>query len=123
MKLTIPFALPGLNDYIAAERSHRQKAAGVKRQNQQAVMMVLKRQLGGHKFCEPVVMHYTWTEKDRRRDKDNVSAFGRKVIQDALVELGALRNDGWSNISCFTDQFRVNTKQPCIQIEIEENQA
>lgn len=120
MRLTIPFALPGLNDYIAAERSHRQKAAGMKRQNQQAVMAVLKRQLRGYRFREPVVMHYTWIERDRRRDKDNVSAFGRKVIQDALVGIGALKNDGWTNIEGFTDKFQVDKKRPGIEIEIEE---
>lgn len=36
-------------------------------------------------------MRYRWFEKDRRRDLDNVSSFGRKVIQDALVECGVLK--------------------------------
>lgn len=120
MRLTIPFTLPGLNDYIAAERKHRQKGAEMKRQWQQAVKLALKRQLRGRRLREPVVMGYTWVEKDRRRDKDNLSSFGRKVIQDALVELGALRNDGWINIEGFTDKFQVDKNHPRIEIEITE---
>lgn len=33
----IPFPLPGLNEYIEAERSHRQKGAAMKRKWQKAV--------------------------------------------------------------------------------------
>ena len=36
IKIVIPFTLPGLNDYIAAERVHRQKAAKMKRYWQEA---------------------------------------------------------------------------------------
>lgn len=90
MKIIIPFPLPGLNDYISAERSHRQKGAALKRKAQRSVTAVLKRQIRGS-LREPVTIHYTWVEKDRRRDKENVSGFGHKVIQDALVNIGALK--------------------------------
>lgn len=119
MKLTIPFPLLGLNEYIEAERKNRYKGASMKREQQKAVLAVLRRQIR-RPLKEPVVMHYTWVERSRRRDKDNVSSFGRKVIQDALVEMGALRNDGWSNISSFTDNFAVDKHKPRIEIEIEE---
>ncbi len=119
MKLVIPFALPGLNEYIAAERANRQKGAALKRKYQRAVMLALKKQLRGP-LREPVFMRYTWVEKDRRRDKDNISSFGRKVIQDALVELHALKNDGWANIEGFSDRFLVDRKTPRVEIEIEE---
>lgn len=119
MKLIIPFTLPGLNEYINAERAHRQKGANLKRDIQQAVAPVLKRQIK-RKLKEPVIMHYTWFESDRRRDKDNISAFGRKIIQDALVQIKALKNDGWANIEGFTDSFQVDAKNPRVEIEIEE---
>lgn len=122
MRIVIPFPLPGLNDYITAERANRQKGAAMKRSWQRKVMLVLKRQLRGP-LREPVVMHYTWVEKDRRRDKDNISSFGRKVIQDALVELHALRNDGWSNIEGFSDRFLVDRKSPRVELEIEEGRT
>lgn len=65
-------------------------------------------------------MHYLWVEKDRRRDKDNVSSFGRKIIQDALVSVHALKNDGWANIEGFTDSFAMDKKRHRIEIIIEE---
>lgn len=119
MKLVIPFTLPGLNEYISAERTHRQKAANLKRDTQQAVALVLRRQIK-RPLKEPVVMHYTWYERSQRRDKDNISAFGRKIIQDALVQIKALQNDGWANIKGFTDSFQVDKKNPRVEIEIED---
>lgn len=116
----IPFPLPGLNEYIEAERSNRQKGASMKRKWQTAVAAALRRQLR-RALREPVIMRYTWYERDRRRDKDNISAFGRKVIQDAMVrDLRVLRNDGWANIESFSDRFRVDKLHPRIEIEIEE---
>lgn len=118
MKIVIPFTLPGLNDYIEAERAHRQKGAALKRKCQRDIMLVVKRQV--RPLREPVVMHYVWIEKDRMRDKDNVSSFGRKIIQDTLVQMRVLRNDGWANIEKFTDDFQVDKKHPRIEIEIQE---
>ena len=62
MKIIIPFPLPGLNEYIDAERSHRQKAAKLKREYQDAVVLVLRRQIRG-KLREPVRMRYLWARK------------------------------------------------------------
>lgn len=121
VKIVIPFALPGLNELIAAERIHRQKAAKLKREHQRAVELCIKSQLR-RSLREPVTMHYTWVERDRRRDKDNVSSFGRKIIQDALVGIHALRNDGWANIEGFTDTFQVDKKRPRIEVVIEETE-
>ena len=106
MKLVIPFTLPGLNEYIEAERAHRQKGAALKRKCQRDIAAVLRRQVKGP-LREPVWMRYTWIEKDRRRDKDNISSFGRKMIQDTLVCMTALRNAGWPNIAGFSYFCRV----------------
>lgn len=65
-------------------------------------------------------MIYRWYEKDKRRDLDNVSSFGRKVIQDALVYTGVIQNDGWKEITGFSDEFYVDKKNPRIEVEIEE---
>ena len=119
MRVTIPFPLAGLNDIIDAERAHRQKGAKLKREQMNAVILALRRQIR-RPLREPVIMHYLWVEKDRRRDKDNISGGGRKIIQDALVRMKALKNDGWGNIDGFSDEFAVDKKRPRIEIEIEE---
>lgn len=119
MKINIPGSLPGLNNLIDAERAHRQRGAALKRETQAMVEYELSDQID-RPLREPVTMHYTWIEPSRRRDKDNISSFGRKVIQDALVAIGALQNDGWSNIEGFTDSFAVDPDDPHIEIDIEE---
>lgn len=65
-------------------------------------------------------MSYTWYEPNKRRDLDNVSSFGRKVIQDALVETRVLENDGWKNIVGFQDNFYIDADNPRVEVVIRE---
>lgn len=119
-KLVIPFSLPGLNEYIDAERAHRQKGAAMKRKWQGAVMLALRNQ--NHRpLSEPVRIGFVWVEKDRRRDPDNISAFGRKVILDAMVKMRLLKNDGQKNVSAFLgEKYRTDPKRPRVEIYIYE---
>lgn len=120
VKITIPFTLPGLNEYIAAERSSRYKAAQLKHRCENSVSLALKQQLR-RPLKEPVFMEYHWIEKDKRRDRDNICAYGRKIIQDTLVKSKLLKNDGWGNISGFSDSFAVDKHNPRIEIIITEH--
>ena len=120
MKLVIPGILPGLNEYIEAERTHRQKGAAMKRKAQRIVELCAKTQLRKFHPTGPVWMKYIWYEPNKRRDKDNISSCGRKVIQDALVKVGVLENDGWAYVDGFSDRFKVDKKNPRIEIEILE---
>ncbi|MFG6325582.1 MAG: RusA family crossover junction endodeoxyribonuclease [Lachnospiraceae bacterium] len=74
----------------------------------------------GIKIEKPVFMEYTWIEPNKRRDKDNISSFGRKVIQDALVSAGVLKDDGWRYVVGFSDRFEVDKKNPRIEVLIKE---
>lgn len=118
--LEIPGRLDGLNDYINAERTHRQKGAKMKADNEKIVCAAIGQCMKGVKIREPVEMRYIWYEPNMRRDKDNVSSFGRKVIQDALVNAGVLKDDGWGCILGFSDWFEVDKKNPRIEILIME---
>lgn len=121
VKLRIPGRLPGLNEYIAAERTSRFKAASMKRENETLVLLAAKKSLRKWRQSDkPVMMRYTWYELNRKRDMDNVSSYGRKVIQDALVRGGYLRGDGWEHIAGFADGFAVDKKNPRIEVEIVE---
>lgn len=119
-KLIIPGKLPGLNDYIAAERANRHKGAKMKRNNGNIVALSIRRCLKGVSIDRPVFMKYTWIEPNRRRDKDNISSFGRKVIQDALVNAAILKGDGWRHIDGFSDRFKVDKENPRIEVIIKE---
>lgn len=119
-RFIIPGRLDNLNDYISAERSNRYKGAKMKSTNQNHAFQEACIQLGDIHIKKPVKMVYRWYEKDRRRDLDNISSFGRKVIQDALVEAGILPDDGWKYIIGFTDEFYVDKKYPRIEVTIIE---
>lgn len=119
--LTIPGRLPGLNEYIAAERSNRHLGAKMKRDSGNIVSTYIRRSMRGIRIDNPVFIKYTWIEKNQRRDKDNI-AFAKKFIQDALVQCGVLRNDGWKYIVGFTDEFEVDRENPRIEVRITENE-
>lgn len=93
-KLIIPGRLDGLNKYIGANRSNSCAGNNMKKRNERAVMRAIESCLNGVRIKKPVFMEYTWYEKDMRRDLDNISSFGRKVIQDALVNAAVLKGDG-----------------------------
>lgn len=118
--LIIPGKLPGLNDYIAAERANRHKGAKMKADSGNIVSVAIGQHLKGVRIDKPVFMEYTWAEPNRRRDLDNVSSFGRKVIQDALVAAGVLRDDGWKHVIGFSDRFAVDRQEPRIEVKIRE---
>lgn len=118
-KFTVKGRLDGQNDYIRACRTNQYKGAKMKSDNEAKVMQAIYEQLGRLRIQKPVVMRYTWYEKNTRRDMDNISSFGRKVIQDALVKTKVLQNDGWSNIKGFLDRFFVDKENPRIEVEIE----
>ena len=42
------------------------------------------------------------------------------MIQDALVNKGVLKNDGWEHIVGFSDRFDVDTQNPRIEVLIRE---
>ena len=118
-RLTIQGKLDNLNDYITSCRTNQYKGAKLKHHNEHKVAYAIYEQLGRLRINNPVYMAYRWYEPDRRRDLDNISSFGRKVIQDALVETHVLKNDGWKEIIGFKDEFYVDRNNPRIEVEIE----
>ena len=110
VKLVIRGTLPGLNDYITAERSNKYAGAKMKKQCE-TVVMHHARALGKAGFEKPVHMLYQWYEPNRRRDKDNISSFGRKVIQDALVVR-------YRRLGERSDEFYIDKKNPRIEVKI-----
>lgn len=118
--LTIPGTLNNLNDYISAERANRLKGAKMKADNGNIVALAIRQCLRGVRIDKPVFMEYKWIEPNKRRDKDNISSFGRKVIQDALVQCGVLKDDGWNHVAGFSDRFEVDKENPRIEVLIRE---
>ena len=118
--LIIKGKLDNLNDYITACRSSCYAGAELKHKNEDAVLCAIYEQLGRTRIKKKIKMQYKWYEPNSRRDMDNISSFGRKVIQDALVKAKIITDDGWKNILGFSDEFYVDKENPRIEVVIEE---
>lgn len=122
-QLHIPGRLPGLNEYTNKCRTDPRAGARMKQDAQEGVMWQIIAQMRQCHFEKPVFLLFTFYEKDRRRDKDNVSSFARKVIQDALVECGCLQDDGWDYVTGYMDTFLVDEKCPHIEVAFIEQEV
>lgn len=116
-RFIIPGRLPGLNEIVGASRSNKFKAAKQKT-DIQALIRACAFRLRNKKL-ERVNVKVEWHEKDKRRDKDNIRA-GVKFILDALQEINAIANDNWSVINEITDSYVVDKADPKVVVEITE---
>lgn len=120
--LIIAGRLDNMNDYTSACRTNQYKGAKLKQKNENVVKQAIYEQLGRLRIKNPVRMLYRWYEPNKRRDLDNISAFGRKVIQDALVDTRVLQDDGWRYVKGFQDEFYLDKGNPRIEVEIIEDE-
>ncbi|WP_312443278.1 hypothetical protein [Lacrimispora sp.] len=121
-RLLIKGRLDGLNDYTAANRTNPHKGGKMKADNEQTVIYAIREQLRRLHIEKPVLLKFAWYEANKRRDHDNVSSFGRKVIQDALVKCKVLQDDGWRYVVGFTDDFYCDKENPRIEVLIVEQE-
>jgi Holliday junction resolvase RusA-like endonuclease len=120
-KFTIAGRLPGLNDYTKANRGNAGRFLGnaMKQEAQKAIGWQARAELPGVYITNPVRIDYLWVEPNRKRDPDNI-IFAKKFIQDALVEIGILQDDGWGNIVAVGDRWSVDRSNPRIEVTITE---
>lgn len=118
--LVIPGRLHNLNDLIAAERTNRHMGAKMKSDDESIVSVAIRQCMGLTVIQRPVYMEYRWVEPNRKRDLDNISSYGRKIIQDALVKTGVLKDDGWNEVVGFSDRFEVDKENPRIEVLVKE---
>lgn len=119
-KFVILGRLDALNEYTSANRTNYRVGGRMKHDNEETIMWAIRQQLRGLHITRPVIIHYTFYELNKLRDKDNILSCAMKFIQDSLVKTKVLKNDGWSEIENFTHQFRVDKKNPRIEVLLEE---
>ena len=100
----IPIKVPSLNEYIGACRTNYHKANKMKHDVQNQVAIYINHL---PRMQRPVTIDFLWTEKNNRRDYDNISACGRKFILDALVAHGKLPDDNRKYVQGFSDAFEL----------------
>lgn len=61
---------------------------------------------------------FKWFEATKRRNPDNISGGGKKLVFDGLVTAKVLPNDGWSQVAGWTDSFHVDAKRPGVLVTI-----
>ena len=115
---TIYGRLGTYNEYINTCRTNPFEAAKMKNRDEELAMWNMSDVAEYH--FDKVILHYRFFEPNKRRDKDNVFAYASKIIQDALVHLKVVDNDGWKNIENFTHDFFVDEEKPRIEVYIEE---
>lgn len=117
----VHWTLPGLNELLAAcrsvnPRSGWQRYAALKRQIQYDLCRLIRAAK-----IQPMLnafLIFTWCERNRRRDPDNITAGGRKFILDALVSSKVLPTDGWAGVQGWSDQFRVDRSRQGVHVEL-----
>ena len=118
MKVIIKGELTDFNTYSDAERTHRQKAARIKKNETYRVAVAfLPHRLDKPQL--PINLKIKWVCKNRRKDKDNIS-FAKKFIFDGMQQAGYIKNDGWGEIGAWSEEFLVDKDRPRVEIEIEE---
>ena len=117
IKLIVLGTLPGLNEYTDANRTDPRAGNRMKKKAQEQIEWSIASKI--RQLTPPIKISYLWVEQTKRRDLDNIS-FAQKFVQDALVNLKALPNDGWNEIQGFTHNFTVDKTNPRVEITIYE---
>lgn len=119
-KVVVNGKFPSLNEFINACRTHKMAANNMKHKSQNEIAVYLVEQLQKVRIDKPVFIKYTYYEKNKKRDLDNISSYFHKVFQDSLVNCKIIHNDSWQYIVGFSDDFAVDNKNPRIEVEIIE---
>lgn len=123
-EFTIKQKLPSLNDVIAINRTNRFQGAKFKREIEEAIGWSIRSALTRKTLYKPkgaVVVRFTWTEPNRRRDCDNIAS-AKKFILDALVKMRVLENDTQKYVVGFYDVFEIG-KDYSVRVELIEKET
>ncbi len=90
-RIELPFRLPSLNEYINISRRNKFEASNFKKGIEGDIIWAV-RKAKTPKILNPFKITYTWIEKNKKRDIDNVSS-AKKYILDALQKAKIIEND------------------------------
>ena len=111
----INMKLPSLNEYINVCRANKFQASKFKKDIENDIGIFIARL---PKYENPIKIHFHWIEGNKKRDLDNV-AFAKKIILDAMVKFGKLKDDNRKCVTAFSDTFSYG-KDTKVVLEIEE---
>jgi len=119
-ELWVPGPLPGMNELIDAAKGAGGTGTNYSRLKKQWQLTVwaYAKKARLKKADGPVDVEFVWREKNRRRDLDNISGGGQKLVLDGLVKAGVLEDDGWEHVFSIQHRFQVDPKNPGVLIHI-----
>ncbi|MAH51419.1 hypothetical protein CMI37_36725 [Candidatus Pacearchaeota archaeon] len=124
-KFFIPGPLPGLNEIMNVARGTKRGNLTAARQKAEWTYRVAgyihltMNQTKKVQFTGAVFIEFTWYEKNKRRDPDNIAS-AKKFLMDGMVRSGLICDDTWRYISGFSDKWVVNKTQPGVYVVVRE---
>lgn len=112
---------PGLNDLLREAERHPMSYNKMKRDYETIAINAIRVGLRRWKPSRVVIPHYVFCEpeKGHKRDYDNIASAARKIINDALVKSGYLKDDSPEYLEYGTNTF-VYSLVPYIKVYLEE---
>lgn len=107
-----------MNEITGANRFNRYVGSKQKKEYTALVALCAKKARIG-RIKNKVDVDIAWIEKNKRRDKDNISA-GQKFIFDGLIQAGVLKNDGWGEIGEINHSYMVDKNNPRVIVRLKE---
>ena len=92
----------------------------VKKKNDETMIKQLRFRSDLKEIKTPIVIHYAFYVKDKRRDRMNIASAADMSFEDALQKVGFIRNDGFNDVLNCTFEFHVDKEKPRIEITITE---
>jgi Holliday junction resolvase RusA-like endonuclease len=121
MRFTIQGRLPSLNDYIKECRGNKYSANVFKAQVENGIIFAIRKAKLKAPTKYPIKLKITWYEENKKRDCDNI-CFAAKFIQDALVKVGIIPNDGQKYINALEHEVLIDRTSPRIEVELIERE-
>jgi len=112
---TVYGTLTDFNKYSTAERTHRNKAATIKKDETERVWVECLDQKLKPLTKYPVRIQFDWFMPNKTLDPDNIS-FAKKFILDGLQTAKVFENDGWKQVKGFSDDFHIDKENPRVEI-------
>ncbi len=105
--------MPGLNELLAGSRNAK-GSWNAYNQLKAKWMGQIRLQARSEKPVGPAFFTFLFVEPDRRRDPDNLTSAGIKLIFDSLVEAEVLAGDGWAHVLGFTSYWQTGDSPGCL---------
>ena len=110
--------LPGLNDYIKANRANRMAGAAMKKKCEKMICSAIVAS-GIKPFENRINITVYWFEPNERRDPDNIE-FAIKFILDSMKKCGIIHDDGRKFVNQITHLVGTDRNNPEIIVVIDD---